>query len=85
VETDDYLTADQAAEALGIARRSVYYYETYVEGFPQATRIGRTPMWNRKDIEAWREAHPSRKRAEVPEPTKRKPKKAAVKKPTDPA
>lgn len=80
VETDDYLTADQAAEALGIARRSVYYYESYVDGFPQAVRIGRTPMWNRKEIEAWRAAHPSRKRADTPEPAKREGKKAAPRK-----
>lgn len=63
VETDDYLTADEAAEVLGIARRSVYYYESYVDGFPQAIRVGRTPMWNRKEIDAWRKAHPARKRS----------------------
>ena len=76
VETDDYLTADEAAEALGIARRSVYYYERYLDGFPQAVRIGRTPMWNRKEIEEWRAAHPARKRGDAPEVKAPKPRRA---------
>jgi predicted DNA-binding transcriptional regulator AlpA len=61
VDTAGLLSAAQVAELLGIRRRSVYHMARYLDGFPQAAiDFGRKPLWERKQVEAWREAHPAR-------------------------
>lgn len=57
----DLLDASEVAELLGVQRRSVYHFTRYLNGFPQpALTKGRSPLWERKQIVAWREAHPAR-------------------------
>lgn len=63
MNTEGYVTAEQAAEALGIQVRSVYYSVQRVAGFPQPTRIGRTLLFAEDDLRRWREAHPARNRS----------------------
>lgn len=61
VDITDLLDASEVAELLGIQRRSVYHMARYLSGFPQpAVTKGRSPLWERKQVEAWREAHPAR-------------------------
>lgn len=61
VDTENLITAEQVAELLGIKRRSVYHMTRHLNGFPQpAVTFVRTPMWERKQIEDWRKAHPAR-------------------------
>jgi predicted DNA-binding transcriptional regulator AlpA len=61
VDTENLINAEQVAELLGIKRRSVYHMARYLDGFPQpAVTFVRTPMWERRHVEAWREAHPAR-------------------------
>lgn len=61
--TLDALTSEQVAELLGVQRKSVHQFTRYLDGFPApALTVGRTPLWERKAIEAWRESHPARKR-----------------------
>lgn len=62
MNTDGYLTAEQAAELLGVKRRSIYYFAQRVPGFPQPTMIGRTPMFEESSLREWRAAHPARNR-----------------------
>ena len=66
VNTDEYVTADEAAELLGIERRSVYTYVHRLKGFPQPTKIGRTLLFDRQALISWRKAHPARKRDSPP-------------------
>lgn len=58
---EGYLTAAQAADLLGISRRSVYNFAQRLPGFPRPERIGRTVLWREADLLAWRKAHPTRK------------------------
>ncbi len=56
-----WIDARQAAELLGITRKSVYDYALRLAGFPQPTRVGRTVLWREADLVEWRAAHPTRK------------------------
>lgn len=57
----DLLDASEVAELLGIKRRSVYHMARYLDGFPQPAVVkGRSPLWERRQVEAWREGHPAR-------------------------
>jgi predicted DNA-binding transcriptional regulator AlpA len=61
VDLEDALDASEVADLLGIQRRSVYHMTRYLDGFPQpAVTKGRSPLWERKQVEAWRAAHPAR-------------------------
>jgi predicted DNA-binding transcriptional regulator AlpA len=61
VDISDLLDASEVAELLGVQRRSVYHMRRYLDGFPQpAITKGRVPLWERKQVEAWRAAHPAR-------------------------
>jgi predicted DNA-binding transcriptional regulator AlpA len=63
MQIGDLMTAEQVADLLGIQRRSVYHFARYLDGFPRPSmKLGRTPLWDRKAIEEWREAHPARHR-----------------------
>lgn len=62
MNTDGYLTTEQAAARLGIKVASVYTFARRLDGFPQPTRIGRTLMWPESGIDAWRDKHPARRR-----------------------
>ncbi|MDK0525024.1 helix-turn-helix domain-containing protein [Streptomyces sp. ML-6] len=55
-----YLTSDEAAERLGINRQSLYNLAQRSPDFPKSTKVGRTPMWPKEGIDAWREKHPKR-------------------------
>jgi predicted DNA-binding transcriptional regulator AlpA len=59
---DGYLSTEQAAERLGIKVASVYTFARRLDGFPQPTRLGRTLLWPEAEVNAWRSAHPARKR-----------------------
>lgn len=57
----DLLDAQEVAALLGIQRRSVYHMRRYLDGFPQPVITkGRAPLWERKQVEAWRASHPAR-------------------------
>ncbi|MET7687982.1 helix-turn-helix domain-containing protein [Streptomyces sp. NPDC005483] len=62
VNSADFLTTDEAAELLGVERRSVYTYVQRLAGFPQPERIGRTLLFERKALLEWRAKHPRRRR-----------------------
>ena len=67
MNTDGYLTTEEAAARLGIKVASVYTFARRLDGFPQAVRIGRTLLWPEADVDAWRAAHPARRRQPNPE------------------
>ena len=58
---DGWVGTDEAAELLGIKRRSVYTYAQRLKGFPQPVHIGRTVLWEKAALLAWRKDHPTRK------------------------
>jgi predicted DNA-binding transcriptional regulator AlpA len=60
---EGFLSTERAAKRLGIKVASVYTFARRLEGFPQPTRIGRTLLWPEAEIDAWRTAHPARKRS----------------------
>lgn len=61
MELDDLLTAAEVADLLGVQRRSVYHMRRYLKGFPQPVHDrSRSPLWDRRDVEGWRAAHPAR-------------------------
>jgi predicted DNA-binding transcriptional regulator AlpA len=63
VDIADLLDASEVADLLGIQRRSVYHMARHLDGFPQpAITKGRSPLWERKQVEAWRASHPARHR-----------------------
>ena len=65
---EDYATADEAADLLGIERRSVYTYVRRSEGFPQPVKVGRALLFNREALADWRARHPARQKRAVPPP-----------------
>jgi prophage regulatory protein len=68
VNIEDYATADEAADLLGIQRRSLYLYARRAPGFPQPVKVGRALLFDRAALLAWRQAHPARKRGDSPRP-----------------
>lgn len=64
VNIEGYVSTEQAAEILGVKIESVYLYVKRLEGFPQPTKIGRTLLFDREALLAWRAAHPARKRGQ---------------------
>lgn len=59
---DNHATADEAADLLGIERRSLYTYVRRLKGFPQPTVIGRTLLFDRRELADWRAKHPARRK-----------------------
>lgn len=57
-----YLTTEQAAKRLGINRQSIYNLATRASDFPKPTKVGRASLWPIKEVDAWRAAHPARRR-----------------------
>jgi predicted DNA-binding transcriptional regulator AlpA len=68
VNFDDYATADEAADLLGIERRSLYTYVRRLKGFPQPVKVGRTLLFDRESLLGWRAKHPARQRHGHPPP-----------------
>ncbi len=60
---DGYLTSDEAAVHLGIARQTLYNLAASRDDFPQPTRIGRTLLWPTDGLNNWRARHPARRKA----------------------
>ncbi|MDX2532290.1 helix-turn-helix transcriptional regulator [Streptomyces scabiei] len=58
------VTADEAADLLGVDRRSIYTYVRRLKGFPQPTTVGRTLLFDREALLNWRAAHPARRKRE---------------------
>jgi excisionase family DNA binding protein len=63
---EGFLTTEEAAELLGVAPKTLYYYlrDHEKNGFPKPRRFGRALMWEREPLLAWRREHPARKRRE---------------------
>ena len=59
---DDFATADEAADLLGVERRSVYVYVRRLKDFPQPVKVGRTLLFDRQALTDWRAKHPARRR-----------------------
>ncbi|MFJ4867137.1 helix-turn-helix transcriptional regulator [Streptomyces sp. NPDC088757] len=57
-----YLTAQQAADHLGISIKSVYNLNGQENDFPDPVYVGRTPLWPVGRLDTWRKRHPGRKR-----------------------
>lgn len=55
-----YLTSDQVAARLGIARQSVYNLVNRVADFPKPTKVGRASLWPEAAVDEWRTKHPAR-------------------------
>lgn len=55
-----YLTAQQAADHLGITLQAVYNLNSRNNDFPAPVYVGRTPLWPADQIDTWRAAHPAR-------------------------
>lgn len=66
-DSDDLLTADQVAQLLGLTSgRAISVYRQRFADFPtpEVARGGRVVLWLRQDVEAWRAAHPARRRSD---------------------
>lgn len=61
---DGYLTSDEAAARLGIARQTLYNLAATRPDFPEPARIGRTLLWPIGGLDAWRGKHPARRKPE---------------------
>lgn len=59
---DGYLPSRQAAERLGVTRRTLYNLARTSNGFPRPERFGPTLMWKTDLLDEWRKAHPARRR-----------------------
>jgi prophage regulatory protein len=57
-----YLTSDQVAARLGIARQSVYNLVNRVADFPKPVKVGRASLWPEAPVDEWRAKHPARSR-----------------------
>jgi prophage regulatory protein len=62
VNIEGFLTADEAADLLGIERRSIYTYVRRMPEFPQPTKVGRTLLFEQQALLKWRDGHPARQR-----------------------
>ena len=62
MNTEGFLSTDQAADRLGVKVASVYTFARRLKGFPQPVKVGRTLLWPEKELDAWRAAHPARRR-----------------------
>jgi predicted DNA-binding transcriptional regulator AlpA/predicted GIY-YIG superfamily endonuclease len=59
----DLLIASEVAEIVGVAAKSVHHMAKHSPTFPRPVmRKGAAPLWERKQVEAWRAAHPARHR-----------------------
>lgn len=58
--TDLYrlISAPQAAELLGVTRKTLYRYSYVYDDFPRPTKIGRTVLYDPDMLTAWRDKHP---------------------------
>ncbi|MEE1812626.1 helix-turn-helix transcriptional regulator [Streptomyces sp. BE133] len=61
-----HLTADEAAARLGINRQSLYNLANRAPDFPKPIKVGRTPLWPARELDAWRARHPARRRSDSP-------------------
>lgn len=59
---DGYLTSDEAAAHLGIARRTLYNLANTRPDFPKPVKPGRDLWWNPAELDAWRAKHPARRK-----------------------
>ncbi|MFF3758025.1 helix-turn-helix transcriptional regulator [Streptomyces sp. NPDC002185] len=57
-----YLTAQQAADRLGLSIKTVYNLNGRHGDFPTPLYVGRTPLWPIDQLDVWRERHPARGR-----------------------
>ncbi|MGW2698871.1 transposase [Streptomyces sp. NPDC001340] len=64
--TDIQLTPAQASDYLGISLQAIYVLNSRPNDFPIPTYTGRTPTWTRSALDAWRAAHPSKRRRQAP-------------------
>lgn len=64
VDVDDLLAAAEVAELLGLTnQKGVSVYAARHADFPEPVVVranGFVKLWERSDIEAWRESHPAR-------------------------
>ncbi|GHI07727.1 hypothetical protein Scel_60480 [Streptomyces cellostaticus] len=63
---DTQFTPAQAADYLGISLQAIYVLNSRPNDFPIPTYTGRTPSWTRSALDAWRSAHPSKRRRQAP-------------------
>lgn len=66
---DGYLTSDEAAAHLGIARQTLWGLAGTRDDFPEPVHIGRTPLWPVDGLDAWRALHPARRKKTDPPTT----------------
>ncbi|WP_282697447.1 helix-turn-helix domain-containing protein [Streptomyces sp. CC208A] len=59
---EDWITSEEACARLGIAWRTLYNLHRRSPDFPTPRKIGRTLLWPRAELDAWRAEHPTRKR-----------------------
>ena len=62
MDLSGYLTSDQVAARLGIARQSVYNLVNRVADFAKPEKIGRASLWPEAAVDEWRAKHPARAR-----------------------
>lgn len=63
MEIPGYLTSDQVAQRLGIARQSVYNLANRAADFPRPVKVGRASLWSVAAVDEWRSKHPARRHA----------------------
>ncbi|MDX2765444.1 helix-turn-helix transcriptional regulator [Streptomyces europaeiscabiei] len=66
MELPGYLTSDQVAARLGIARQSVYNLVNRAADFPKPEKIGRASVWSEVAVDEWRSKHPARSKPQKP-------------------
>jgi len=67
VMIEGHLTAQQAADHLGIAKQTLYNLAGSPD-FPDPIHVGRTPLWPVEGLDAWRAKHPARRQRQRDSP-----------------
>lgn len=62
MESDELMTPDQLAEALGISVRTLYNWRSQRKG-PPGFRVGRHVRYRRSDVKVWLDAQQDGPRA----------------------
>lgn len=57
----ELIDASTAAEIAGVQTRTIWHYNRYGRMPKPVTYFGRSPVWNRSDIESWAKEKESRK------------------------
>ena len=64
-DLEGWLTSEEACTRLGIKWRTLYNLSRQSPDFPKPRKVGRTLLWSAVELDAWRAAHPARRRRDA--------------------